>query len=247
MRPAVTTFAITCALLVSIGTLDVHAAPPIHSNYRIGDYRIVLPRLAIGAGERVELRLEPPAPPGVVVHYWVQVGTTAMGMNPYRAPYVIPSGAPPVQVSATFSGPTGRVSTSAEIALRPGSVNGAESCLGPGQSFSPAYGDFVSDRSQVDVGPTVLRYVEPEYPRSTFNRGIEDTIVCRALVCRSGRLLDVVHVPRFRGPEALQQIQDDPKLVEAALAAVRQYAFSPALAAGQPVAGWVDTFVLFHR
>jgi hypothetical protein len=45
----------------------------------------------------------------------------------------------------------------------------------------------------------------------------------------------------------LQPIEDDPKLVEAAIAAVKQYVFSPAMASGYPVAVWVSTLVVFRR
>jgi outer membrane biosynthesis protein TonB len=91
--------------------------------------------------------------------------------------------------------------------------------------------------------------VEPEYPRSAFARGIEDTIPIRVLVCRSGRVLDAWALPSFRGfptPDA-EPIEYDPKLVEAALAAVRQYVFSPGIVGGNAVAVHVETQVAFRR
>ena len=67
------------------------------------------------------------------------------------------------------------------------------------------------------------------------------------LVCRTGRVVDAYVPPSYlaRGDE--QPIERDPKLVEAALAAVRQYIFKPAMAGGQPFAAWVTVPVAFRR
>jgi hypothetical protein len=79
-------------------------------------------------------------------------------------------------------------------------------------------------------------------------RGIEDTIHVRALICRSGRVLDAYALSSYRDTGAnAQPIERDPKLVEAAVAAVRQYVFSPGIVAGQPVAVWINTAVAFRR
>ena len=242
MRLAVISLAVVCTLLTVLCASGTSSAPS-----QSGAYHIVLPRRAVGAGERVELRLEPPAPAGLTVNYWVSVGSSGLGMNPYRAPYVIPPGTPPATVSASFSGQGVRASVSTEIELLPGSVPGAEDCLGPGQSFSRAYGTIVPEYTPLDVLPQLIHSVEPEYPRSAFVRGIEDTIAFNALVCRSGRVLDAVALQRYRGTTVLQPIEDDPRLVEAAMAAVKQYVFSPGMAAGQPVAVWVGTQVVFRR
>jgi hypothetical protein len=150
-------------------------------------------------------------------------------------------------VSASFSGQGVRASVSTEIELLPGSVPGAEDCLGPGQSFSTVYGAILPEYTPVDELPELIRRVEPDYPRSAVVRGIEATIHCNALVCRSGRVLDAVALQRQRGTTASQPIEDDPKLVEAAIAAVEQYLFKPGMVSGHPVAVWVTTQVVFRR
>ena len=211
-------------------------------------YHIVLPRRVLAAGEFVELRLVPPAPKGVRVNYGMMIGAMGFGFvdDRYHAPYVIASGTPPVTVFASFSAPGFRTSVTAEIELLPGMVPGAEDCLGPGQAFSTQFGEIEPAHIPLDDLPQLLHHPEPEYPRSAWVRGVEDTIHIRALVCRSGRVLDAFALPSYRDIRD-EPIERDPKLVEAAVAAVRQYVFKPGLLAGQPVALWINTAVAFRR
>ncbi|MEO7868283.1 MAG: hypothetical protein ABIU54_11650 [Candidatus Eisenbacteria bacterium] len=198
----------------------------------------------------MELRLEPRAPEGLKVNYWVMMSRSGIGLIPppvYRAPYVIPPGTPPVKVNASFSGLTVQGDASTEIELLPGSMSGAEDCLGPGQSFSTILGEIEPRYARLDVLPQLIHTVEPEYPRSEFVRGVEDTIPMQSLVCRSGRVLDAYVLQRYRGTTTLQPIENDPKLVEAALAAARQYIYSPGMVLGHAVAVWVVTQVIIRR
>jgi len=179
--------------------------------------------------------------------YGIMIGTMGIGFpdGVYRAPYVIPPGTPPVRVSAGFSAAGIRATATTEVELLPGSVSGAEDCLGPGQSFSTVMADIEPSSMQLDELPHLIRRVEPEYPRSAFSRGIEDTIYVKALVCRSGRVLDARALISLRDIST-QPIEHDPKLVEAALSAVRQYVFSPGMIGGAAVAVWVNTAVAFR-
>ena len=235
--PILVVLAVVAAGIVRIAT----AAPPEAS------YHITLSKRALAAGETVELKLVPPPPRDVRVNYFVRVGTQGVGFveGGYRAPYVILPGTPPAQVSASFSAGGLRVSASEEVQLIPGSVPGTDDCLGPGQSFSTIAADIEPSFMQVDELPELIQSVEPEYPRSAFVRGIEDTILVQVLVCRSGRVLDAHAVPRLRRGDP-SPIESDPKLVEAALAAARQYIFKPALVAGQAVAVRVATPIRFR-
>ena len=52
-------------------------------------------------------------------------------------------------------------------------------------------------------------------------------------------VLDAYSPPTYLNRGDLQPIERDPKLVEAAIAAVRQYIFKPALKSGQAIAVWV--------
>jgi TonB family protein len=98
------------------------------------------------------------------------------------------------------------------------------------------------------VLPELVHRVDPEYPRSSFARGIEDTLPVLVLVCRSGIVLDAYVTPSYLlGTRDEQPIERDPMLVKAALEAARQYVFKPAMAAGQPIAVWVHVPVAFRR
>lgn len=89
--------------------------------------------------------------------------------------------------------------------------------------------------------PQLLREVPPIYPASRFAQGVEDTVVVHALVCRSGKVLDAFAPPTYRG-NTFELIEGDPKLVDAAVAAVKQYEFSRGEAAG-----WYSLKVIFRR
>jgi hypothetical protein len=223
----------------------VRGQPPVWTES--GTYHIVLPRRALAAGGWVALRLAPPPPKGVRVNFGTLIGTMGIGFvdGIYRAPYVIPPGTPPVTVTGSFSRAGIRASATAEIELRAGSVPGAEDCLGPGQSFSTILGDIEPRYTQLDELPQLIQSVEPVYPRGAH--GIEETIVIRALLCRTGRVLDAYALPTYLSPGDDQPVERDPRLVKAAIDAVRQYVFSPGKVAGQPVATWFHTAVALRR
>jgi hypothetical protein len=213
-------------------------------------YHIVLPRRAISAGEQIELKMVPPAPAGLRVNWDVASGTGGIGLHSpgiYRAPYIIPAGTPPARVSASFSGAGFRAGATAEIELTPSSLPGAVDCLGPGQSFSTVLGAIEPGYTLADELPQVIHRVDPDYPRSAFVRGVEDTMAITALVCRSGRVLDAYAPASYLNPRDTEPVERDPKLIAAALAAVRQYVFKPATVAGQPIAVWVAVVVAFRR
>ena len=242
--PAMLVVGICCLIL---GQPEPLLAAPAESNA----YHIVLSRRALGAGESVELQLVPPPPAGARVNYSTMNGAAGIGLQDgiYRAPFIIAPGTPPVRVTASFSEAGVRATVTTEIELVSGSVPGAEDCLGPGQSFSTVTAGIEPSYLYLDELPVLIHSVEPEYPRSRLARAIEDTIPVRALVCRSGRVLDAFFIPSFRGPVTAnpQPIERDPMLVDAALAAVRQYVFSPGRLQGQAVAVWVDTVIIFRR
>jgi hypothetical protein len=97
----------------------------------------------------------------------------------------------------------------------------------------------------VNVLPDLIHRVEPFTRVVSSVRGIRDTLILEVLVCKSGRVLDAYALPRFRSLNDPQPIEDDPKLVDAAIDAVKQYLFQPATSDGQPVAVWVGVRVSF--
>jgi TonB family protein len=84
----------------------------------------------------------------------------------------------------------------------------------------------------------LAREVEPSYPEAAQAAGIEGTVHLQLTVTETGAVADVSVVG---GPDAL---------VDAAVAAVRQYRFEPARLGNEPVAVRVDyrmTFALHHH
>lgn len=253
MRSAITFLATSALLFATLGVPAVSADPERGDEHdqRSGVYHLVVPRRAVGAGEQVELRLEPPAPAGLRVN-WTVVGLgnhmAGLSLPLYRAPYVIPAGTPPAKVTVGLSGPGVRIGVSAEIELQPGRLPGAEECLGPGETFSTVWGDIeLTGNFYVDTLPELIHRVDPVYPRNEFERGRGDTLTVNALVCRSGHVLDAYAIPRYRDRNDREPIEADRRLADAAIAAVRQYLFHPAMSYGQPVAVWVATRVIFRR
>ncbi len=234
-------------------------APVAVAAPRIGgtSYHIVLPRHGVAAGEHVDLKLVPPPPPGAGVGWSVVLvaNAEAAGLpgGIYWAPYSIPAGAPPATVQVEIRDGRTTSFAKAEIELIPGSVPGVEDCLGPNQTFSIATADLTHPYPAFTSGGYVVQRVEPVYPRSAFVRGVNDTINVQALVCRTGRVLDAHVLPTYRDitnpfePDPSSLVEHDPKLVEAAVAAVRQYVYAPAIADGHPVAFVSVTAVLFNR
>lgn len=93
----------------------------------------------------------------------------------------------------------------------------------------PRFGDYV----YVEELPEAVTKAAPIYPVDASKAGVSGTVLVQALVGPSGRVEDV-------------RIQKSiPMLDAAALAAVRQWTFKPALSKGSPVAVWVAVPVKF--
>jgi TonB family protein len=99
----------------------------------------------------------------------------------------------------------------------------------PPDGALPKFGDYV----YVEELPEAITKVAPEYPTTCREQGVEGTVMVQALVGKDGRVKDT------------RIIKSIPMLDAAAVAAVRQWVFKPALAHNQPVAVWVATPVKF--
>lgn len=85
-------------------------------------------------------------------------------------------------------------------------------------------GDIPVPVTSVDRAPRLLRLVKPEYPQDAFVKKIQGVVYVEILIDATGR------VARARVTRSV------PLLDEAAVAAVRQWVFAPAVKAGRPVA-----------
>ncbi|MCC6650059.1 MAG: energy transducer TonB [Candidatus Eisenbacteria bacterium] len=99
-----------------------------------------------------------------------------------------------------------------------------------GGEVLPKFGEYV----QVDSLPVPLTRVQPEYPAEARKAGTQGTVLVQALVGRDGQVKDMRLVTRVEGLDA------------AALMAVRQWKFRPAIFGGKPVAVWVAVPVKFE-
>lgn len=99
----------------------------------------------------------------------------------------------------------------------------------PGSDQLPALGDYV----YVEELPEAMTKVPPSYPDAARAAKVEGTVPVQAPVGKDGRVRDA------------QIVKSIPELDEAAGAAVRRWAFRPAMAGGKPVAVWVAVPVRF--
>jgi len=97
----------------------------------------------------------------------------------------------------------------------------------PGQLPRP------NDYVYVEELPEALTKVPPQYPDDARKARVEGTVMVQALVGRDGRVKET------------KVVRSIPLLDQAAMDAVRQWVFKPALAKGQPVEVWVATPVRF--
>lgn len=99
----------------------------------------------------------------------------------------------------------------------------------PAEDVMPGLGEYV----YVEELPEAIKRVAPRYPDLAREAGVDGTVLVQALVDKSGRVRDV-------------KVQKSvPMLDQAAIEAVKQWTFKPALSNNKPVAVWVAVPVKF--
>lgn len=99
-----------------------------------------------------------------------------------------------------------------------------------------ATGGTALELKQVARAPSVLKQVTPSYPRRARSQGIEGLVMVRLIIGTDGRV----------EPESTRILRSVPELDDAAIAAVSQWRFSPAIGhQGQPVRVIVEIPVQF--
>jgi TonB family protein len=93
----------------------------------------------------------------------------------------------------------------------------------------PAYGEYV----HVEELPEAITKVAPEYPDEGRMNGVEGTVIVQALIGRDGLVKET------------KVTNSVPELDAAAVSAVSQWTFKPAMTRGEPVAVWVAVPVKF--
>jgi protein TonB len=101
--------------------------------------------------------------------------------------------------------------------------------IAPPTDEMPAFGEYV----YVEEMPEAVKKVQPEYPDLARQANMEGTVIVQALVGKDGKVRDTKVVKSV-------SVLDD-----AAVAAVKQWVFKPALSNNKPVAVWVAVPVKF--
>jgi protein TonB len=145
-------------------------------------------------------------------------------------PAAPPSVGAPLPVPDTEAEPEQTIATQEELSQFIGEGQGETGdSLIISPDVDPAFGEFV----YVEELPEAVTRVPPEYPDIARQSGIEGTVQLQALVGKDGRVKDV------------KVVKGIPVLDEAAVSAVRQWVFKPALTNNKPVAVWVAVPVRF--
>jgi protein TonB len=93
----------------------------------------------------------------------------------------------------------------------------------PTEEELPKFGDYV----YVEELPEAITKVNPEYPEIAREASVDGTVMVQALVGKDGRVKDA------------RVVKSIPMLDAAAITAVKQWVFKPALSNNKPVAVWV--------
>lgn len=99
----------------------------------------------------------------------------------------------------------------------------------PSDEGMPSLGEYV----YVEELPEAINRVPPRYPDLAREAGVDGTVLVQALVDKGGKVRDV------------KVTKSIPMLDQAALDAVKQWTFKPALSNNKPVAVWVAVPVKF--
>lgn len=99
----------------------------------------------------------------------------------------------------------------------------------PTEDELPKFGEYV----YVEELPEAITKVQPEYPEIARSANVDGTVMIQALVGKDGRVKDT------------KVVKSVAMLDAAAVAAVKQWVFKPALSNNKPVAVWVAVPVKF--
>ena len=97
-------------------------------------------------------------------------------------------------------------------------------------------GSESEEHKKVDVMPELINQIEPEYPDEAKTAGKEGVVVVKALISKKGKPVEI---------KIVRSSCDDCGFEESTLAAVKQYAYKPAIVDGRPIAVWVSFKVSF--
>lgn len=102
----------------------------------------------------------------------------------------------------------------------------------PDEDFLPRMGDFIA----VEKNPVAIKKVDPIYPPMALSTGLAGTVVIRVLVYKDGSVKDVRVVKPSGSSVGFE---------EAAVQAVMQWVFKPAIQNQKPISVWMNIPIVF--
>jgi protein TonB len=149
------------------------------------------------------------------------------------APVAPPSVAVPVPVPDAEAPPEQQIASQEELANTTPAVAGDGDqqlvVAPPTEDELPKFGEYV----YVEELPEAVTKVSPVYPDLAREAGVDGTVMVQALVGKDGKVKDT------------KVVKSVPMLDAAAISAVKQWVFKPALSNNKPVAVWVAVPVKF--
>jgi protein TonB len=151
------------------------------------------------------------------------------------APTAAPTVGVAVPVPDAEAPPEQTIASQQEIAqITPGMTSTGEGdqsivVAPPSEEELPKFGEYV----YVEELPEVITKVSPVYPDLAREAGVDGQVLLQALVDKEGKVRDV------------KVVKSIPMLDQAAINAVKQWVFKPALSNNKPVAVWVAVPVRF--
>ena len=147
-------------------------------------------------------------------------------------PVAPPSVAVPVPVPDAEAPPEQQIASQEELSSTTASVaadGDQQLVVAPSEDELPQFGQYV----YVEELPEAVSKALPIYPDLAREAGVDGTVNVQALVGKDGKVKDT------------KVVKSVPMLDAAAVTAVRQWVFKPALSNNQPVAVWVMVPVRF--
>lgn len=148
-------------------------------------------------------------------------------------PVAPPAAAVPVPVPDAEAPQEQKIASQEELSQSTPSVSseGSDNIVvqPPSDDDLPKFGDYV----YVEELPEAITKIAPVYPDIAREAGVDGQVMVQALVGKDGKVKDV------------RVVKSIPMLDQAAVSAVKQWLFKPALSNNKPVAVWVAVPVKF--
>ncbi len=196
----------------------------------------------VGFGTNTVLSQRKPKETSVIVVPYREIAAPPPLSNDAAPPQVrvsaavaAPAAAVPVPVPDAEAPSDATIKSQEEIAAATPSMSSSEDknqqivVAPPTEEDLPKFGEYV----YVEELPEAIHKEAPQYPDLAREASVDGTVMVQALVGKDGKVKDT------------RVVKSIPMLDAAAIAAVRQWVFKPALSNNKPVAVWVAVPVKF--